>query len=215
MRLVIKIGGSLSIGKDGPKKEYFSRLLPVLKELDKNNQLIISIGGGRFIRKYYKAVEKLDLTPEQMEWIAIELLRVNVRFLSFLLNKNSIFTLQEMNKNTSGVIGGIRPGRSTDANAAYAAGVIDADYFIKLTNVNGIYDKDPKRYKNAKKLEHISFDHLTKYASDGKPGKYGVLDKLAIETIVKNKIKTVVMNGKNPSDLLRLLKGEKTGTLIS
>ena len=215
MRLVIKIGGSLSIGKDGPKKEYFSRLLPVLKELDKNNQLIISIGGGRFIRKYYKAVEKLDLTPEQMEWIAIELLRVNVRFLSFLLNKNSIFTLQKMSKNTSGVIGGIRPGRSTDANAAYAAGVIDADYFIKLTNVNGIYDKDPKRYKNAKKLEHISFDHLTKYASDGKPGKYGVLDKLAIETIVKNKIKTVVMNGKNPSDLLRLLKGEKIGTLIS
>lgn len=215
MRLVIKIGGSLSIGKDGPKKEYFRRLLPVLKELDKNNQLIISIGGGRFIRKYYKAVEKLDLTPEQMEWIAIELLRVNVRFLSFLLNKNSIFTLQEMGKNTSGVIGGIRPGRSTDANAAYAAGVIEADYFVKLTNVNGIYDKDPKRYKNAKKLNHISFDQLKKYASDGKPGKYGVLDKLAIETVAKNRIKTVVMNGKNPSDLLRLLDGEKVGTLIS
>ncbi len=214
MRLVIKIGGSLSIGKDGPKKEYFSRLLPVLKDLDKNNQLIISIGGGKFIRKYYKAVEKLNLTPEQMEWIAIELLRVNVRFLSFLLNKNSIFTLQEMDRNTSGVIGGIRPGRSTDANAAYAAGIIGADYFIKLTNVNGIYDKDPKRFKNAKKMDDISFSQLEKYASDGKPGKYGVLDRLAIETIVKHRIKTVVMNGKDPKNLLRLLNGEKIGTLI-
>ena len=40
MRLVIKIGGSLSIGEDGPKLEYFKKLIPVIKSLDKKHQLI-------------------------------------------------------------------------------------------------------------------------------------------------------------------------------
>ena len=215
MQLVIKIGGSLSIGEDGPKLEYFKRLIPVIKSLDKKHQLILSIGGGKFIRKYYSAIEKLGLSHDEMEWIAIELLRVNVRFLAFLLNKKPIFTLEELNEMSSGVIGGIRPGRSTDANAAYAASIINADYFIKLTDVDGFYDKDPKKHGDAKHLAHITFNDLAKYAQEGKPGSYGVLDKLAVETIVKHKIKTIIMNGSEPENVLRAIKGEKIGTLIA
>lgn len=215
MQLVIKIGGSLSIGEDGPKLEYFKRLIPVIKSLDKKHQLILSIGGGKFIRKYYSAIEKLGLSHDEMEWIAIELLRVNVRFLAFLLNKKPIFTLEELNEMSSGVIGGIRPGRSTDANAAYAASIINADYFIKLTDVDGFYDKDPKKHGDAKHLAHITFNDLAKYAQEGKPGSYGVLDKLAVEIIVKHKIKTIIMNGSEPENVLRAIKGEKIGTLIA
>src|SRR3989338_9412721 len=121
MRLVIKIGGSLAISKDGPKVSYFQKLIPILRQIDKRHKLIVSIGGGKFLRKYYKSIEKLHLSSEEMEWIAIELLRVNVRFLSSLMDKKPIYTLGQIKKDTEGVIGGIRPGRSTDANAAYAA----------------------------------------------------------------------------------------------
>ena len=215
MRLVIKVGGSLAISKDGPKVTYFKKLIPVLKEIDSKNKMIVSIGGGKFLRKYYKDIQKLNLSHEEMEWIAIELLRVNVRFLSLLIGKKSIYTLGQIKNDTEGVIGGIRPGRSTDANAAYAAKRIGADYFIKLTNVRGIYDKDPKRYKNAKLLRHIKFSELRHYQqNDNKPGKYGVLDKMAIDIITKNKIKTVVMSGRNPEDIFKVLNGEKIGTVI-
>lgn len=215
MRLVIKIGGSLSIDEDGPRLEYFKKLVPVLKKINKRHQLILSIGGGKFIRKYYATIEKLGLSHDEMEWIAIELLRVNVRFLAFLLDKKPIYTLEELKENSSGVIGGIRPGRSTDANAAYAASVINADYFIKLTDVNGIFDKDPKNHKDAKHLSRISFREAAKYAQEGRPGSYGVLDRLAVETIIKHKIKTIILDGSEPKTMLRAIKGEKIGTLIA
>ncbi|MEM7826629.1 MAG: UMP kinase [Candidatus Aenigmatarchaeota archaeon] len=215
MKIVIKIGGSLSIGKNGPRFKYFKKLLPILKKIDKEHQLILVIGGGKLIRKYYDAIKKFNLSNEEMEWIAIDMLRVNVRFLSFLMKKKPIFRIEELNEKSEGIIGGVFPGRSTDANAAYAAKAIKADLLIKLTDVDGIYDKDPKRFKNTKKIDNLSFDELRNYINDEAPGSYGILDRLAIETIIKNKIKTIIMNGKKPENLLKVLKGEKIGTLIS
>ena len=215
MKIVIKSGGSLCIDENGPKFSYFSKLLPVLIKIKQKNQIIVSIGGGKFIRKYYKSIEKLGLSSEQMEWIAVDLPKVNARFLAFLLKASPIFSLEEINERSAGVISGIKPGRSTDANAAFAAKKIKADYFIKLTNVDGIYDKDPNKHKNSKKLGRISFDELGKYGVKGRPGSYGVLDKTAISIIKKNKIKTVIINGKNPENIFKALKGGKIGTLIA
>ena len=61
MRLVVKIGGSLCFDENGPVKTYFSRLLPVLKKVKKQHQLIVSIGGGRQNRKFYESVSELAL----------------------------------------------------------------------------------------------------------------------------------------------------------
>ncbi len=214
LRLVVKIGGSLSIGNDGPKKEYFRKLVPVLQKISKRHQIIVVIGGGRFIRKYYQSVRELGLNSEEMEWIAIELLRVNVRFLAFLLRKKPIYSLKQLKKNSTGVIGGIYPGRSTDANAAIAAKIIKADMLVKLTNVDGVYTKDPNKFKNAKKVVKIRYKDLHNYTKGGRPGSYGVLDKLAADVIRKSRIKTVIMDGNDPRDLLRLINGKKMGTVI-
>ncbi len=214
LRLVIKVGGSLSIGNNGPKKLYFRKLLPALKKIGKTHQIIVVIGGGRFIRNYYHSIRKLGLNHEQMEWIAIELLRVNVRFLSFLLKKKPIYSLERLRSNSSGVIGGIVPGRSTDANAAIAAKIIKADMLIKLTNVDGIYTKDPRKFRYAKKIHKIRFSELKRYTKSGKPGSYGIFDKMAAGIIRKHRIKTVIMSGKSPNDLLKLLNGRKMGTFI-
>jgi|SRR3989338_1347093 len=215
MKLVVKIGGSLCIDENGPMISYFSRLVPVLKKLKKEHQLIVVIGGGEFIRKYYRSIEKFQLSHDRMEWIAIDLLRVNARFLAYLLDTKPIFSLEEINNRSEGVISGIIPGRSTDANAALAAAKIKADLLVKLTNVDGIYTADPRKSKSAKKIEAVPFSELKKYSVSGKPGSYGILDRLAMETIVKNKIRTVVMSGKEPKDLLGLIEGKKTGTLVS
>lgn len=214
LRLVIKIGGSLSISKDGPKKKYFKKLLPVLRKIAKSHQIIVVIGGGRFIRNYYQSIRKLGLRSKEMEWIAIELLRVNVRFLSFLLKKMPIYSLKHLHKNSSGIIGGVFPGRSTDANAAIAAKIIKADMLVKLTNVDGVYNKDPNKFKNAKKIRKIRFNELERYTKGGKPGSYGILDKMAASIIIQNRIKTIIMSGKNPNNLIALINGEKFGTVI-
>jgi uridylate kinase len=214
VKLVVKIGGSLSIGSKGPKISYFKRLLPILRCVDRKHQLVVAIGGGKFLRKYFNIIKKFGLTNDEMEWIAVDLLKVNVRFLSFLLKKKPIFSIEEFDPKEEGVIGGIAPRRSTDANAALIAKKMKADLFIKLTDVNGIYDKDPHVYKNAKKLDYIRFSDVMKYGKKGEPGKYGVLDKMCLSIIQRAKIKTIVMNGKKPQNLLRVVKGERIGTLI-
>lgn len=215
MRIVIKVGGSQAFTDYGPNKAYLERLIPILKCIDKEHQLIVCIGGGQFIRKYLRDVKKFSLTDSEIEWIFVEMLRVNVKLFSLLLKKRPIYDLNEVRKNTEGVVGGIEPGRSTDANAALCAEKIKADLFIKLTDVDGIYDKDPDKYKDAKKLDKINAGNLDDFMIKGKPGSYGVLDSLAIKVIKRSKIKTVVIDGSNPEDILKVIKGEKIGTLIS
>lgn len=215
MKLVIKIGGSVAIGEYGPNTNYFDKLVPVLKEVGKKHQLIVSIGGGKFVRKYYKQIESLNISDSDKEWMGIDLIKANVRFLSTLLKTKPLFGLDEISSATSGVIGGIKPGRSTDANAALAAAKIEADLIIKLTDVDGIYDKNPKHFPDAKKLDEISFKDVMKYATDGKPGDYGIFDKLALKTIKKNKIRTVIINGNEPRNILKVLSGERIGTVIA
>lgn len=213
MRLVVKIGGSLSIGENGPKPEYFRELFPVLNQI-KHNQAIISIGGGALVRKYFNSVKEF-LSNEQMEWIAVDLFRANVRFLSYNIDKPPLFSLEELNEKSEGVIGAIKPGRSSDANAAHAAKIIRADYFIKMTNVDGIYEKDPAIFPDSKMLRTLKFEDLLDYSQPGSPGNYGILDKTAMQIIIDNKIKTAIINGKNPENLLRFLEGEEIGTVIS
>jgi len=215
MKLVVKIGGSLCFDEDGPMKSYFLRLLPVLRKVKKNNQLIVAIGGGRQNRRFYRSIEEFHLTDEQKEWIAIDMLRANARFLAYLLRMEPLFSIEEIGRSKEGVISGIAPGRSTDANAAEAAAIIRADLLVKLTNVDGIYNRDPNRFKGASKLDYVRFSELKKYSKSGKPGSYGILDGTAMDIIVKNKIRTVVMSGEDPRDLLGLLKGRTVGTLVS
>lgn len=214
MKVVIKIGGSVAIGEDGPNLDYFRKLAPILEEVKKKHQLIVSIGGGKFVRRYYNHVKDMGFSNDEMEWMGIDLVRANVRFLSSLLKMKPIFTLEEINSRTSGVIGGIKPGRSTDANAALAAQKIKAGLIIKLTDVDGVYDRNPKKFKNARKIDKISPVDVIKYATDGKPGDYGVFDKLALKTIKKHKIRTVIINGNEPKNILKVLNGENIGTVI-
>ncbi|MEM5813170.1 MAG: UMP kinase [Candidatus Aenigmatarchaeota archaeon] len=215
MRIVIKIGGSLLFDDYGPIVAIIKNFVNVLKRIKKRHQIILVVGGGKFVRNYMKRAKALKISNKNLEWIAIEILKSNVRLFSYLLDLKPIFDLNEINEKTEGVLAGICPGRSTDANAAIAAKAMRADMLIKVTNVDGIYDKDPNIFKDAKKIDRISFNELMKFAKRGKPGSYGILDKLAIETIVKNKIRTFVISGENPKNIIKVINGKNIGTEIS
>ncbi|MEM7816807.1 MAG: UMP kinase [Candidatus Aenigmatarchaeota archaeon] len=215
MRIVIKIGGSLLFDDYGPIVAIIKNFVNVLKGIKKRHQIILVVGGGKFVRNYMKGAKALKISNKNLEWIAIEILKSNVRLFSYLLDLKPIFDLNEINEKTEGVLGGICPGRSTDANATIAAKAMRADMLIKVTNVDGIYDKDPNRFKDARKIDRISFNELMKFSKRGKPGSYGILDNLAIETIVKNKIRTFVISGENPKNIIKVINGKNIGTEIS
>ena len=106
---------------------------------------------------------------------------------------------------------------TSDSNAAQIASYTKAKYFINLTNVNGLYDKDPNKYKNAKLISNITFKNflLTVNKIKYEAGQHFVLDQTAAEIIDNKKIKTVIINGKNLNNLNNFILNKGfIGTLI-
>ena len=199
--------------ENGPNPEYMERIIPLLKSVDKEHKLTVITGGGKLVREYLKNIKNLDLSDDEKEKIIIPLIHANTMLFSKTLNKPPVFDMNDFEKEC--VIGGIKPGQSTDTNAANAAKLMDADLLIKLTNVDGIYNKDPNQYDNAKKYDHLNFKQIMYADKKTSPGDYGVLDPKAMRIIGKNKITTVVCNGKDPKVIEKILDGEKIGTKIS
>lgn len=214
MRVVIKIGGSLSIGSHGPREEYFKKILPVLKEIDSEHEVSVCIGGGKLVRDYCESIAWTDLDDDSKEMCLIELIKANVRLLSYLLDKEPLFELEDF-EGQEVVVGGIKPGRSTDANAASIASEWDADLLIKMTDVEGIYDEDPSCNEGIEKIDKLSFADIDKILKEEtEPVNYGILDPIALRIIKKEKIETVVMSGREPSLLHEVIRGRPIGTRI-
>lgn len=214
MKLVVKIGGSLSVDGNGPRYSYFSQVLPLLEKLDQNNELSLGVGGGGLVRKYGEAIENFDLRDEEREECFIQLIKANVKFLSLLLNKKSLFSLEDYHGEEV-VVGAVKPGRSTDANAALVAEKMNADLFIILTDVDGIYDRDPEEHEDAKLIDEIHFKELDNLKGKTGPLHYGVIDPTALKVIQRDRIETRVVNGEDPKNLMKAADGEEIGTHIS
>lgn len=100
------------------------------------------------------------------------------------------------------------PFFSTDTAAALRAAEINADALLKATNVDGIYDKDPKKHKDAVKIDEITYlDVLNK--------KLNVMDTTATTLCMDNEIPIVVFDINEPGNLKKILLGETIGTLVS
>lgn len=100
------------------------------------------------------------------------------------------------------------PFFSTDTAAALRAAEIKADALIKATNVNGIYNKDPKKFEDAEFIPHITYlDVLNK--------KLKVMDSTAISLCMEEEIPILVFDVHTKGNLKQLLLGENIGSIIS
>lgn len=100
------------------------------------------------------------------------------------------------------------PYFSTDTAAALRAMEIDADVLIKATKVDGVYDSDPKQNVNARKFDHLTYIEVLNRRLE-------VMDSTAISLCMENNLPILVLNLWDESALLRALRGEPTGTLVS
>ncbi len=99
------------------------------------------------------------------------------------------------------------PFFSTDTGAALRAAEIGADVIFKATNVDGVYDSDPKQNPNAKKFDRLTYmDVLNK-------GLH-VMDSTAASLCMDNGIKILVFNLNDPQNIPRAALGEQSGTIV-
>ncbi|MFX1296182.1 MAG: UMP kinase [Promethearchaeota archaeon] len=227
MKLVIKIGGSLLLDEEGQIK--INEIKQIVKNieliLEEGHEIIVVVGGGTEARKYISAMRVIGASESFCDDIGIRISRVNARLLISAL-KGLIYpipprtfeeTLQAISTCRIVVLGGLIPGQSTNAVAAILAELIGANILINVTDVDGIYNTDPKKDPNAKKYDEITLGQL--YSLIDKPGanyagKYELFDFLALKIIERSKIYTHFISGKNPENLVKAVKREKIGTRI-
>jgi uridylate kinase len=100
------------------------------------------------------------------------------------------------------------PYFSTDTAAALRAMEIGADVVIKATKVDGVYDADPKKNPDAKRFDKLGYIDVLNLRLE-------VMDSTAVSLCMENNLPILVLNLWDPQALLRALKGEKVGTLVS
>lgn len=222
--VVLSLGGSLIIPEKIDVKFLREFRKIVLKHIHKY-KFIIVCGGGSIARKYISALSEVGMTEAFQSFAGISATRMNARFMSYFFGQNqergiphSMGELKNYTKKFDVVFCGAleyKPHQTSDSTAAQIANYFRTD-FINLTNVPGLHDKNPKKFKNAKFIPEISWSGLHKMATAEKfkPGQHFVIDQTASKIILENKIKTYIL-GKNLQNLDNLLNGKKfTGTIV-
>ncbi|MEM2907308.1 MAG: UMP kinase [Candidatus Odinarchaeota archaeon] len=226
MRIVLKIGGSIIKGENGnislkSVEEYAKIIKKLVKE---SHSVLVVVGGGSLAREYINYMRSLGASEAVCDEVGIDCARLNSMVLIGALKETAypypVQNFREASKlltlNRVLVMGGVQPGQSTNAVAALLAETVSADCLINLTNVDGVYDKNPMKNPDAKLLNEVSTTELEKilHSESMRAGEYQLFDPLAIRIIGRSNIPTWIVNGKNPENILRIIKGEMVGTRI-
>ncbi|MEM5871578.1 MAG: UMP kinase [Candidatus Aenigmatarchaeota archaeon] len=225
MRIVFALGGSIICPKGLPDIKFLKRFSNFIKSLSKKNEIIIVAGGGKMTKDYIKTVRKLNATENLLDQIGILGTRMNAFAVIASLGKYAypkvIENKEELEHAISSkkiaIMGGTKPGQTTDAVAAAAAKLLNADLLIIASNVDGVYDKDPKKYKNAKLFKNITAKEVYEMVKvkKHKAGPVGVLDQVAAKFLMHNKIKTIFVDGRDIKNLKNAIENKNfKGTII-
>jgi uridylate kinase len=224
MRVVLRIGGSVVASPINT--ELINKYAELLKTLKKQgHEVAVVVGGGTLAREFISIAKNLELDEQAQDEIAISVSRVFAQLFLKKLGKLSCssvpLTVEEaadcLSKGKIAVMGGLKPGMTTDSVAALIAERIRADLLVKGTDQDGVYNKDPKKYGDAVKLDHLSFDDLAGVFSESKhkAGIHQIIDPEAVKILKRQRVRLVVVNGFAPENILAAVNGESVGTVIS
>jgi uridylate kinase len=222
--IVISLGGSQII-PDEINLPFLKKFKKIILNHTKTHKFVIVTGGGSVARKYINALKKSGINPTLQSLSGISATRMNARFMNYFFNSDSEHgiphtkeTLTSYLKKQDVIFCGAleyKPEQTSDSTAAEIAKTFESE-FINITNVSGLYDKDPKKHANARLISKISWEDFDKMANKKafSPGQHFVLDQTASAIIKKNKIKTYII-GTDLSQLNRIFLRKKfKGTLI-
>lgn len=214
---VISVGGSIIIPPEGFNVEFLKQFKKlILKRVKLGEKFILVIGGGSTCRKYQQAAkESAEVSAVDLDWLGIYGTHLNARFVGLLFNgwaeKELIINPTKKIKSKKSVLiaGGWKPGCSTDYDAVLLAKTYGAKELINLSNIDYIYDSDPRQNPQAKKMENLSWQELQKIVGDKwTPGANLPFDPLATKAGKKLGLTLKFAKGTDLSCLEDILYGK-------
>jgi len=230
--IVIKIGGSL-LFTDNNKVD--TNKITEFCEIFQNNKdsraTVVVCGGGSIAREYIDAVRSFKGSESLSDIFGIEVSRINSKL---LITSFQEFAYPQVPKSMEElslallfkkiiVMGGLQPGQSTTSVALEVSEFIGAEELVILTDVKGIFNKDPKKFNNAQLIKHLTYEQLKNIILDlqddkqAAAGEYRIFDFVSLQILKRSNIRVVVTSGKDLSEFRKFWNEEKqiNGTIIS
>jgi uridylate kinase len=223
--IVISLGGSLIV-QDKINYGFLKEFKKVLLKNSRKYKFVVVCGGGKPAREYMNGLERGDVKNKEyyQSMLGISMTRLNARFMTYFFGKDAnegiphdMKRIKQLLKYNKVVFcGALRyaSDQTSDTTSAKLANYFKCD-FVNLTNVKGLYDKDPKRFGSAKFILDISYKDFLKMANavKFKPGQHFVLDQRAAKIIGQKKVRTFIMGSVKELDKF-LRKGHFVGTRV-
>ncbi|MCL2643159.1 MAG: UMP kinase [Candidatus Bathyarchaeota archaeon] len=225
VRIVVRIGGSVVASP--VNIDLIIKYAELIRQIKlQGHEVAVILGGGILAREFIGIAKNLNLESAAQDRIAISVSRLYAQLfmekLGDLACTKVVTTLDEAAEGFSQgkivVMGGLKPGHTTDTVGALVAERLMADLLVKGTDQEGVYTRDPRKFSDAVKLDQMSFDDLTRVleCSEHKVGIHQVIDSMAIDILKRNHVQLIVFNGFKPENLLLAITGDKpVGTVIS
>ncbi|HEV7702175.1 MAG TPA: UMP kinase [Candidatus Paceibacterota bacterium] len=221
--IIISLGGSMIVPEkiDIQFLKDFRTL--ILEEVKKGRKFVLVCGGGETNRTYNAAAQELiNPSTEDLDWIGIATIMLNAELIRVIFGEHAHpKAIADLTKplavENPVIIGGaLEPGHSSDLDAVLAAKNLKAKKIINLSNIDHVYDSDPRKNPNAKKFEKISWAEYRKLIPEEWSSKLSTpFDPIASKDAEEAGIEVVIMNGKPIDNLANYLNGEKfLGTVI-
>jgi uridylate kinase len=228
-RIMLKFSGEVLKGKNDDSVDFvkLEKLAKQVKAISKKMGVVMVIGGGNIWRyrdnkgKGIPRVESdfMGMMATVMNGVAmqavLERLGVSCRVMSALpvaeiaepyIRRKALDHLE--NGRVVICAGGTgRPFFTTDTAAALRALELDCDILLKATKVDGVYDKDPEKHKNAKKYKSITFDEVIKK-------RLAFMDVTASTLCREGELGVVVFDLMKKGNLAAAAAGKKVGTCV-
>jgi len=224
--IVISIGGSLLATQDGINTNFLKQFnLFVRKYIKRGKRFFLVAGGGVTARAYRDAGKEVigGMTPDDLDWIGVHATRLNAHLLRTIFEDIAHSRIIEnydkklRNWKEPLVIGaGWKPGWSTDYDAVILARDYGANLIINLSNIDWVYDKDPRIYTDARPIEKLTWGELEKIVgTEWSPGINAPFDPIAVQLARKHRLTVIVTNGENFKNLENIIEGDAfNGTVI-
>lgn len=219
---IISLGGSLIV-PDNIDVEFLKGFKAVIeKHIKKGNKFVIICGGGKTARKYQESASEIsNVSSKDMDWLGIMATRLNAHLVKTAFGSNAEEMIvhdptQKMDFRKNIIIAaGWKPGWSTDYDAVLLAKQLKAGQIINMSNIDYVYDKDPRKFSGAIPIKSISWKDFRKMiGSKWTAGLNAPFDPVAAKEAEKLRLKVAII-GKNLENLDNCLEGKEfKGTII-
>jgi len=215
--VVVSIGGSVLLtGRED--RAYLEGLAKLLRDVGRTSPLVVTTGGGRTAREYIRLGRDLGLTEVELDEIGIEVTRLHARLLAARVGPPTpahppttiARAVHELQHASPVILGGTEPGHTTDGVAALLASRLRAIRLINATDVDGLYDVDPRTHPDARRIDRVrwpEFRQRVHAATSGEAGQNFLFDRLGADTLARAGIPLWILNGRDLRNLAAAIRG--------